>query len=108
MDSLTPDEVAARVKDRKPFSSNGPALCSAWWQDDRYMVEYWIKNWFFFVYDAGTWYENADTHNENADYVQQYIHPGAETIKMGYFPLFILADKGMAAYMQRKLTGEIA
>ena len=104
---IFPDEAPRFIRELKPFALC-PGMCRGAWWEGRFVVEYTVQNWIFFVNDAGTWYENADSHNPNADYVQQYIHPGAETIKMGYFPLFILADKGMAHLMRCKLTGEIA
>ena len=104
---IFPDEAPRFIRQLKPFALC-PNMCRGAWWDDRYVVEYTIRGWVFFVYDAGTWYENVESHNANADYVQEYIHPGVETTKLDHFALFILADKGMAGLMKCKLTGEIA
>lgn len=71
---------------------------------ERYVVYSYGDHWPLFIYEDGKWYENADKYSRTTSKHHGQLRPLYATEKHSADDMVMIADLGVARWMQRKLA----
>lgn len=96
-------DARAYVRIREEFT--GSNTFSMWYyQPKMYVVYSYGVHWPLFIYADGKWYENAEKYSPSTSKHHSQLHPLCETEKRNALDMKLIAEYGVAGWMQRRLA----